>query len=64
MKQAYVTMITAGDEHVPGVEVLGQSLRESGSSETLFLMATPDVPKAAPNKLASRGWNVREVPLL
>lgn len=61
MKQAYVTMITGGDEYVPGVEVLGQSLRESGSSEALLLMATPDVPKAALDGLASRGWEVREV---
>jgi alpha-N-acetylglucosamine transferase len=61
MRQAYVTMITGGDDYVPGVEVLGQSIRESGSSEALVLMATPDVPKTALDQLASRGWDVREV---
>lgn len=61
MSRAYVTMIAAGDEYVPGVEVLGQSLRESGSSQDLVLMATPDVPGDARKRLASRGWQVREV---
>ena len=61
MKQAYVTMITAGGEYVPGVEVLGESIRQSGSSEPLLLMATPDEPKTALDGLASRGWEVSEI---
>lgn len=61
MKRAYTTVITGGDEYVPGVEVLGQSVRESGSSEALVLMATPDVPRMALDRLAARGWEIREI---
>lgn len=58
MNQAYVTLVTGGDEYVPGVEVLGQSIRESGSSEALVLMATPDVSRQALSGLAARGWQI------
>jgi len=58
MAQAYVTMITGGDDYVPGVEVLGQSIVESGSSEARVLMATPDVPENALERLAARGWEI------
>lgn len=61
MTQAYVTMISGGDAYVPGIEALGRSLVETGTSIARVVMATPDVPTAATSRLAAQGWQIREV---
>jgi alpha-N-acetylglucosamine transferase len=61
MKTAYVTTLTAGDAYVPGVEALGESLRETGTSVPRVVMVTPDVPPEARERLAARGWILRPV---
>ena len=62
MKQAYVTLLCGGDAYEPGVEVLGRSLRASGTTIPLILLATPDVSEEARVRLATTaGWEVRTV---
>lgn len=62
MKRAYVTLLCGGDAYEPGVEALGRSLRASGTSVPLVLLATSDVSSATRARLAtSAGWQVRTV---
>lgn len=61
MKTAYVTMICGGDAYVPGVEALGRSLAETGTTAPRVAMVTPDVPDEARRRLAAGGWEVRDV---
>ena len=61
MKKAYATTLTHGDAYAPGVEALGRSLRATGTREPMVLMVTPDVPRAATERLASQGWTLREI---
>jgi hypothetical protein len=61
MKYAYVTTLAGGDDYVPGVEALGQSLRASGTVEPRIVMATPDVTPEARARLVAQGWDVRDV---
>lgn len=61
MGRAYVTMISGGDAYVPGIEALGRSLVESGSTELRVAMITSDVPPEALRRLVRAGWELREV---
>lgn len=61
MKTAYVTMICGGDAYVPGIEALGRSLVESGTTRPRLVMTAPDVPASAKRRLAAAGWQIREV---
>jgi hypothetical protein len=61
MKRAYVTMLTRGDGHVPGVEALGASLRASGTRAPMVVMATRDVSPRVRARLVTQGWWVRDV---
>jgi alpha-N-acetylglucosamine transferase len=58
---AYVTTLTGGDAYLPGIEALGQSLRETGTTAPLVCMVTPDVPSSARERLVDQGWRVRPV---
>jgi hypothetical protein len=61
MNRAYVTMLTGGDSYVPGGEVLGRSLRASGTREAMIAMVTADVSKVARRALEKQGWSVRDI---
>ena len=61
MKSAYVSALCNGDGYAPGVEALGQSLLESGSTIPRVLMVTSDVPLSARSALEAQGWRLREV---
>jgi lipopolysaccharide biosynthesis glycosyltransferase len=61
MKRAYATTMCGGDEYLPGVEVLGQSLVASGSQDTRLVMLTPDVSEPARERLRTLGWELREI---
>src|SRR5262245_24145258 len=61
MKRAYVTMLTRADGYAPGVEALGASLRASGTSEPMVVIATPEVSPRVRARLAVQGWWVRDV---
>ena len=61
MKHAYVTMMCGGDGYLPGVEALGRSLVETGSTVPRCVMVTPDVSALARDRLASQGWGIRPV---
>jgi alpha-N-acetylglucosamine transferase len=61
MKKAYVTTLCNGDGYLPGVEVLGRSLEVSGTRETRIVLVTPDVEAPARERLAKRGWHLRDV---
>ena len=67
-REAYVTFLykTVRDESYRegfeiGVRVLGQSLRESGTTKEYVVLCAPDVPKATKNVLATDGWIVKEI---
>jgi glycogenin glucosyltransferase len=61
MKTAYVTMLCGGDRYVPGAEVLGRSLRASGTRAELVLLATADVTRVGRARLRAQGWSIRDV---
>ena len=61
MKRAYVTMLCGGDAYVPGIEALGQSLIQTGTQVPLVVMVTPEVPAAARQSLAARGFILRDI---
>ncbi len=62
MKHAFVTLLCGGAAYAPGAEVLGRSLQATGSHARRLLLATPDVPTEAIDRLAeSAGWEVRRV---
>ena len=58
---AYVSMICGGDEYVPGLEVLGRSLAETGTVAPRVAMVTRDVTQLARTRLAAEGWAIHEV---
>lgn len=61
MKRAYVTAMSHGDGYAAGVEALGCSIRASGTSEPMVVMATPDVSPRARARLVEQGWLIRDV---
>ncbi len=61
MKTAYVSMLFNGDNYLPGVEALGQSIRASGSTQPLVLLVSADVTAATRARVRSLGWQLREV---
>jgi alpha-N-acetylglucosamine transferase len=61
MKTAYVTMLCHGDGYVTGAEVLGKSLAASGSTVPRVAMVTADISRAARERLAVQGWELRDV---
>jgi glycogenin glucosyltransferase len=61
MKRAYVTALAGGDDYVPGVEALGNSLHATGTEVPAIVLVTPSVSPAAREQVAARGWEVREV---
>jgi glycogenin glucosyltransferase len=61
MRPAYVSMICGGDDYLPGIETLGRSLVETGTSVPRVAMVTHDVSSAARARLEGSGWSVREV---
>jgi hypothetical protein len=60
-KIAYVTVLTGGDAYLPGVEVLGQSIRASGSNVPHVVMVTPDVGASARGALSAQGSILRDI---
>lgn len=61
MKHAYVTTLCGGDAYVPGVEVLGCSLRMSRTRAPRICMVTRDVSGDARARLAAQGWELLEI---
>src|SRR5690242_2106210 len=64
MKKAYTTVLTHGDAYAPGVEVLGHSLRATGTKEAMVLLVTSDVPDRARKRLGRAGWTLREIDVI
>jgi len=64
MKKAYTTVLTHGDAYAPGVEVLGHSLRATGTKEAMVLLVTADVPERARTRLGRAGWTIREIDVI
>ena len=61
MKRAYVTTLCGGDAYVPGIEALGQSLIQTGTSVPLTVMVTPEVPPSARQRLLAHGFLLRDI---
>lgn len=61
MKTAYVTTLCNGDGYVPGVEALGKSLEAHGAKSPRVVLVTADVPGHARERLASQGWQLRDI---
>jgi glycogenin glucosyltransferase len=61
MRRAYVTTLCGGDAYLPGIEALGRSLLETGSSVPRVVMVTPDVSTRARESLRAQDWQVMEV---
>ncbi len=61
MNTAYVTLLTAGDAYLPGIEALGRSLLATGTSTPIVVMTTPDVPASARARLLAEGLQIREI---
>ena len=61
MRTAYVTVLCNGDSYLPGVEVLGRSIVESGSSVPRVVMTTRDVSASARAVLRAQGWQTRDI---
>lgn len=61
MAHAYVTALCNGDGYAPGVEVLGQSLAETGTRVPRILLVTADVTSSARKGLERLGWQLRDV---
>lgn len=58
MSEAYVTTVCGGDAYIPGVEVLGRSLFETGTKIPRVALVTHDVSTAACRRLAAQGWEI------
>lgn len=59
--QAYVSMICGGDDYLPGLETLGQSIVDTGSVLPRVVLVTHDVSDDARRRLIAGGWQIREV---
>ncbi|KAL4854448.1 Inositol phosphorylceramide glucuronosyltransferase 1 [Chlorella vulgaris] len=62
-KEAYATLLYS-DDFLLGVRVLGQSLRETGTTRDLAVLATEGVSSQAADTLQKDGWKVHRVGLL
>ncbi len=60
-QHAYVSMIFGNDDYVPGLEVLGRSLSDTGTTIPRVAMVTADVSAQARARLVAQGWEIREV---
>ncbi len=58
MRYAYVTTLCGGDAYTPGVEALGRSLAETGTSAPRLVLATDDVTEEARSRMRAQGWEV------
>jgi alpha-N-acetylglucosamine transferase len=54
-------MLCGGDGYVPGAEVLGRSLDESGTTVPRVVLATNEVSERACLRLARQGWDIQRV---
>jgi len=61
MKKAYATMLCTDDAYLPGVEVLGSSLKSSGTTIPMVAMVTSEIGATTREALTSQGWQIREV---
>jgi len=61
VKNAFVTMMTGGDNYLPGVEALGKSLYDSGTKVPKVVMVTDDVSPEARAVMEQGGWIVRPI---
>ncbi|GBG68529.1 hypothetical protein CBR_g3073 [Chara braunii] len=62
-KRAYVTLLY-GDEFLLGVRVLGQSLRETGTTKDMVVLVSSGVSEPGISVLEADGWIVDRVVLL
>ena len=60
-EEAYVTLLYTGSGFFSAVRVLGQSLRESGTTRDYVVLCMDDVEQWAKDVLAKDGWRVRSV---
>ena len=58
-KEAYVTLLYGG--FLLGARVLGQSLRETGTTKELIALCTEAVPEENKKVLEADGWTIKEV---
>ena len=61
MKQAFATLISNGEKYIPGVEVLGRSIKNTGTDRDLVLLSTEDLSPDATRKVEAQGWSVQRV---
>lgn len=61
MRHAYVTTLCGGDAYLPGVEVLGRSLAQTGTEVPRIVMVTDDVSERARESLRAQGFGLHEV---
>lgn len=61
MDRAYVTLVSHGNDYVPGAEALARSLDTTGTTVPRVVMVTDDVPAEARRSLQAHGWLLREV---
>lgn len=62
-EEAYVTLLY-GDEFVLGVRVLGKSIRDTGSTKDMVVLASDGVSDYAKRLLQADGWKVELISLL
>lgn len=60
-RHAYVSMIFGNDHYVPGLEVLGQSLSDTGTTIPRVAMVTADISADARARLVAQGWQLHDV---
>jgi alpha-N-acetylglucosamine transferase len=61
MKTAFVTLMTGGDNYLPGVEALGKSIDDTGTTTPKVVMVTGDVSPDARRVMRQGGWVVRDI---
>ena len=58
-KDAYVTLLYGDGKFVLGARVLGQSLRETGTTKDMIVLCTTDVQESSKEVLRADGWTVK-----
>ncbi len=61
VERAYASLICGGDGYLPGLETLGRSLAETGTTVPRVALVTADVSAAARARLVAEGWLLRDV---
>lgn len=61
VERAYVSLICGGDAYLPGLETLGRSLAETGTTVPRVALVTADVSAGARARLVAEGWLLRDV---